>query len=208
MCAMICSPRWAICRSGRTGFNKFLIAKVASLGLLAEWDRRDDTIYPTSGGYLQFEASRNVALSGLLRDCNKGFVNYSHYLKIADAGVLAGRAAVCAASVDTPFFDQCSLGATDGFRGFSATQFLDLRSASIQVEYRQQFTKRLGMVAFGGVGMVGPTYGDLDIGTTHSAYGLGARYRVSRKFPLDFSVDLTRNNLSENQLYIYVGQRF
>ncbi|PCH66534.1 MAG: hypothetical protein COC12_12900 [Rhodobacteraceae bacterium] len=189
-------------------FNKFLNTEVASLGLLAEWDRRDDTIYPTSGGYLQFEASRNVALSGFSQDYTKGFVNYTHYLKVGGAGVFAARASACSASVDTPFFDQCSLGSTDGFRGFSATQFLDLRSASIQVEYRQQFTKRLGMVAFGGIGMVGPNYKDLDIGGTHTAYGLGARYRVSKKFPLDFSIDLARNSLGEDQLYIYVGQRF
>lgn len=123
-------------------------------------------------------------------------------------GVLVAQILACTASDDTPFFDQCSLGSTDGFRAFSATQFLDLRSASIQVEYRQQFTKRLGMVAFGGVGMVGPNDKDLDIGGTHSAFGLGARYRVSKKFPLDFSVDLARNSLNENQLYVYVGQRF
>jgi outer membrane protein assembly factor BamA len=189
-------------------FNQFLNVEVASIGVLADWDRRDDTIYPTSGGYLQFEASRNIALSGFLQDYNKGFANYTHYTKLGDSGVLVARASACAASSDTPFFDQCSLGATDGFRGFSVTQFLDLRSASFQVEYRQQFNKRLGMVAFGGVGMVGPNYQDLDIGGTHSAVGLGARYRVSKKFPLDFSVDLARNSLDENQLYIYVGQRF
>jgi outer membrane protein assembly factor BamA len=189
-------------------FNQFLNVEVASIGVISDWDRRDDTIYPTSGGYLQFEASRSIVLNGFLQDYDKGFANYTQYLKIGDAGVLVGRAAVCAASGETPFFDQCSLGATDGFRGFSATQFLDLRSASIQLEYRQQFTKRLGMVAFAGIGMVGPNYRDLDIGGTHSAYGLGARYRVSKKFPLDFSVDLARNSLSENQLYIYVGQRF
>ena len=189
-------------------FNSFLNVEIASIGFVSEWDRRDDTIYATRGGILQLEAFHNIALTGLVEDYGKIFVNYTQYMKIGQSGVLAARVSTCATSTTTPFFDQCSLGATDAFRGFSVTQFLDLRSASVQLEYRQQFTKRIGMVAFGGVGMVGPNYQDLEIGGTHSAFGIGARYRVSKKFPLDFSVDVARNSLSENQLYIYVGQRF
>lgn len=189
-------------------FNSFLDVEIASFGLVTEWDRRDDTIYATRGSVLQVEAFRNISLRGLVQDYDKVFANYTQYLTIGQAGVLAARFSTCAASTPTPFFDQCSLGATDAFRGFSATQFLDLRSASVQLEYRQQFTKRIGMVAFGGLGVVGPNYQDLEIGGIHSAVGIGGRYRVSRKFPLDFSVDIARNSLNENQLYIYVGQRF
>ena len=189
-------------------FSDFLNVEIASIGFVSDWDRRDDTIYATKGGVLNVEAFHNIALGNLIDDYDKAFANYTHYLKIGEAGVLVGRASVCAASSSTPFFDQCSLGASDSFRGFSATQFLDLRSASLQLEYRHQITKRIGMVAFGGVGKVGPHYKDLDIGGTHSAAGIGARYRVSKKFPLDFSVDFVRNSLNEDLLYIYVGQRF
>ncbi|WP_298855722.1 hypothetical protein [uncultured Ruegeria sp.] len=112
------------------------------------------------------------------------------------------------ASDDTPFFDQCSLGATDAFRGFPVTQFLNLRSVSLQVEYRHRLTNRFGAVAFAGAGLTGDSFSNLSTGGTHSAAGLGARYRVSKKFPVDLSVDWARNNDSEDQLYIYVGQRF
>jgi len=181
-------------------FDSFLDVEVASFGLVSQWDRRDDTIYATTGSLLEVEAFRNVALGGLIDDYSKIFANYTQYLKIGQSGVLVGRVSGCAASTSTPFFD--------AFRGFSATQFLDLRSFSAQVEYRQQFSKRIGMVAFGGVGMVGPRYSGLDIGGVHGAVGIGGRYRVSKKFPLDFAVDFTRNTQDENLLYIYVGQRF
>ncbi|MEX0319769.1 MAG: BamA/TamA family outer membrane protein [Ruegeria sp.] len=189
-------------------FDQFLEVEILNVGLVADWDTRDDTIYPTRGHALHVSASRGIALSGLVQDYNKGYVNYSRYFPVSEKGVLAARASVCAASAEAPFFDQCGLGTTDGFRGFSATQFLDLRAASLQLEYRHRFTKRLGGVAFGGVGQVGPEFSELDAGGTHSAYGIGARYRVSRKFPLDFSVDVSRNSEQENTLYIYVGQRF
>lgn len=189
-------------------FNQFLKVEIASVGMIADWDRRDDTIYPTTGSNLHVEAFKGISLDGLVQDYAKAYANYDHYFVLGDASVLAARLSVCSASQEAPFFDQCSLGSTDGFRGFSATQFLDLRSASVQLEYRHQFTKRLGMVAFGGAGMVGPNFSDLNIGGTHSSAGVGARYRVSKKFPLDFSVDLARNSLQDNQLYVYVGQRF
>jgi len=189
-------------------FNQFLNVEIASVGVITDWDRRDDTIYPTKGSNLHVEAFRGISLDGLTKDYTKAYANYTHYFALGNAGVLAARGSVCSASQEAPFFDQCSLGSTDGFRGFSATQFLDLRSASVQVEYRHQFTKRLGVVGFTGLGMVGPRFSDLDIGGTHSATGVGLRYRVSKKFPLDFSVDLAHNDLGDDQLYIYVGQRF
>jgi outer membrane protein assembly factor BamA len=189
-------------------FNQFLDVEIASIGLVSDWDRRDDTIYATQGGLLHVEAFHNVALSGLVQDYEKGYLTYTHYFKLGQSGVFVASAAACAASEDTPFFDLCGLGTTDAFRGFSATQFISQRSASLQVEYRHQFTKRLGMVGFGGIGQVGKSIQDLDVGGTHSAIGLGARYRVSKKFPLDFSIDASHNYLGENLLYIYVGQRF
>lgn len=189
-------------------FSQFFNVEILNLGVVSDWDTRDSTIYPTSGHALHVEAFHGYSIDGLLDDYNKGYANFTKYVGLYPTGVLAARASVCAASAQTPFFDQCGLGTTDGFRGFSATQFLDRRSASLQVEFRQRIGNRLGAVAFAGLGQVGPSFAALDAGGTHSSYGLGARYRVSKKFPLDFSVDYARNNLDEDTLYIYVGQRF
>ena len=100
------------------------------------------------------------------------------------------------------------LGLNDGFRGFTATQFIDDHSISAQVEFRQRIGGRFGAVAFAGVGSVGPGYGLLNQRGTHSAVGIGARFRLSRKFPVDFSTDLSWNDTGERLLYIYVGQRW
>ncbi len=189
-------------------YNRFLNVQIANVGLVAEWDTRDDSIYPTGGHLLSFQAAHGIALSGLVQDYQKSYVNFSKYYQPYDRGVIAARASLCAASQETPFFDQCGLGTTDGFRGFSATQFLDFRLASLQLELRHRFTSRIGAVVFGGLGQTGSSFDTLDAGGTHSAYGVGVRYRVSKKFPLDFSVDFSRNNLSEDSIYIYVGQRF
>lgn len=176
--------------------------------LFVEWDRRDDSDYPTEGSKLAVTASYGQTVSGASREYKKATVLYDYFLPVGNRGVLGGRAATCAASADTPFFDSCGIGATDNFRGFSSTQFLGQRLASLQIEYRQRFSNRLGGVAFGGAGWIGRDYDDLSAGGAHAAAGLGLRYRVSKKFPVDFSVDVTRNDLKDDLLYIYVGQRF
>ncbi|MCE8536132.1 BamA/TamA family outer membrane protein [Ruegeria pomeroyi] len=189
-------------------FNRFTSMRIVSPGLVASLDTRDDTIYPTQGALIDFEATRGLTLEGVTGDYSRAYLNLAVYHKPWKGAVLAAAASVCGASSDTPFFDLCSLGGTDGFRGYSVTEFLDQRSASLQVELRQRLGTRLGVVAFGGVGTTGRRFSDFSLGTVHSAWGIGARYRLSRKFPLDFSVDLSRNRAGEDLLYIYVGQRF
>ena len=182
--------------------------QVASAGLTLDWDRRDDSDYPGAGFRLQAEALHSEVLNGLQRTYWKGNSKLDTYRSFGRDTVLALRGTACAAEDDTPFFDQCSLGATDNFRGFNSTQFLDLRSLSFQAEIRRRLTKRWGAVGFAGTGWTGGSFSALTDGGRHSAYGIGARYRVSQKFPVDFSVDASRNTEGEDLIYIYVGQRF
>lgn len=181
--------------------------ELLQVGITADWDKRDDSDYPTGGFRLGLEATQGKELDSP-RTYYRSSLLFDYFRALSDTGVLAARASVCAVSSATPFFEQCSLGASDSFRGFNLTQYLDTRSASLQVEYRQRFGKRFGAVLFAGSGWVGPEFGSLTDGGTHSAAGLGLRYRVSKKFPVDFSVDVAHNDLGENLLYIYVGQRF
>jgi hypothetical protein len=189
-------------------FARDLNLELIKVGAIMGWDRRDDAIYPTSGSNLFLEASYGASITGTSRSYQSAYATYDLYRSFGADTVLATRFATCAASEDTPFFDQCSLGTTDGFRGFSATQFLDTRLASVQLELRHRLTDRIGVAAFAGAGAVGPTFSDLDTNGVQSAGGIGFRYRVSRKYPVDFAVDGTINSLSERLLYIYVGQRF
>ena len=182
--------------------------EIGTFGFSLDWDRRDDSDYPTRGTRLTAFATRSHTLGGLSRRYDKGYAILDGYRPLGRRGVLALRGTICAASGNTPFFDQCSIGATDNMRGFNSTQFIGARSASIQAEYRKRFSKRWGGVIFAGTGWTGPEFGDLTQGGSHSAAGAGVRYRVSKKFPVDFSIDVSRNNEQETQLYVYVGQRF
>lgn len=182
--------------------------ELMSLGGRFEWDTRDDSDYPTEGARFSVAANRGSSLSGESRSYDYTSANFDIYHSLRDTSVVAGRLSTCAASSNAPFFDKCSIGFSDGFRGFSPTQFYDTRLASAQVEFRQRLGNRWGFVAFGGIGWTGSSYGSLTENGDRAAGGIGLRYRVSQQFPIDFSVDVTKNNDSEDFLYIYVGQRF
>ncbi len=187
-------------------FQPALNLEVLNVGAKAEWDKRDDTFYPTTGLRLQVVASRGIVLKGTVDDYTKAYSLFDVYRPLGPQSVIAARAAICSASQSTPFYDQCSVGATDAFRGFNVTQILGARMLSAQVEYRRRLGNRFGFVVFAGAGAVGDRLGNLNNGG--QAAGVGVRYRVSKKFPVDFAVDTSLNDDGENLLYISVGQRF
>lgn len=185
-----------------------LNVELANVSLTADWDLRDDTDYPTDGVRFYGEVMRGIELDGRERRYEKLFGNLDGYVSLRDSTVLTGRATACGASEDSFFFDKCSIGSTDNFRGFNATRFLDDRTFSLQAELRQRFGKRFGGVVFGGVGWSGEDVDAMWSNGGNVAGGLGLRYRVSRKFPVDFSVDVSRNDRDDDLVYIYVGQRW
>lgn len=178
-------------------------------GLTAAWDTRDDTIYPTKGAYAQFDVFRGWQLEGFLdRNYDKATMLVNAYYPLTEKIVLAGRGAVCGASPEAPFFDSCAIGGTDSMRGFPVTQYIGNSLLSAQGEVRGTLTKRLGYVLFGGAGTVGDNMDEALKGPVHAAAGIGARIRLSKSYPVDFSIDGSVNDEGEKLLYIFVGQDF
>lgn len=183
--------------------------EVVSLAFLTKWDTRDDSLFPKFGHLMDLQIMGAQTLSAANeRRYSKAFVNFGLYRSLTDTTVLATQMSTCSASTNTPYFDKCSLGGTDAFRGFSATQYLDLRSLSAQIEIRQTLSNRFRGVVFAGAGMTGTDFGTLNAGGVHVAAGVGLRFKLSKKFDADFSVDVAYNDEDAKLVYIYVGQRF
>lgn len=190
------------------GLGGFLDLEILNVGLTADWDRRDDTIYPTNGTHLYLLATRGIILDGIIDDYDKAVLKFDAYKPVFEKNVIAVRAVTCAASENAPFFDSCALGGPDAFRGYPVTQHIDSRLLSFQIDWRGEFTQRFGYSVFGGVGAVGASYEDMFANDYLAAVGVGARYRLSKDFPLTFSIDATVNKSGDQLLYVYIGQRF
>lgn len=182
--------------------------ELVTFGLAARFDTRDDSFYPTSGYKVDADLTYGTDLGGLIADHQKAVFLANGYLSIGDNGVLAGRFAGCLASEDTPFFSLCSIGGTDSLRGFTPMRFIGESLVSAQVEYRHRLSQRFGLVAFAGAGVVGSAFSPSLEGDFHAAAGVGVRVRLSKKFGLDYAIDVAVNDLKEEIYYLYVGQRF
>ncbi|WP_204114143.1 BamA/TamA family outer membrane protein [Shimia biformata] len=176
--------------------------------VLAEYDTRDDTIYPTQGIFAEAKLSYGTDLDGLVDDYHRTIVKLQGHWPLGDNGVLVGRFTGCVNSASTPFFSKCAIGGTDSLRGFAPMRYVGNGLASVQGEYRHRFNNWFGAVAFAGAGM---TDSDFD-GTTgkqvHAAAGIGLRVRLNKNFPLDYSIDAAISDEGDQSLYLYVGQRF
>ncbi|MAC77005.1 MAG: hypothetical protein CML66_02975 [Rhodobacteraceae bacterium] len=189
----------------------------ATADLTLGYDTRDDTLYPTSGVKASFRFGLGGVADGIdlnvIADLDRQFTRmlgqYALYLPVGSDGVVAGLITACGVDDQTPFFLACSLGGSDQMRGFPATQYIDNTLVSLQMAYRGRIGQsRFGYVVFAGAGRVADGFSDIGSADTHAAAGVGARFRVSRKFPVDFSVDLAVNDDHDTTTYIYVGQRF
>lgn len=183
-----------------------------------EYDTRDDTIYPTSGvnatlSYGWGTVSDGLGLGNFEFDTGRNFTRslatFDFYLPVFKGGVIAGQAVACDVDRKTPFFQACLLGNTDAFRGYPTMQYIGDALASFQLEYRGRIgSSRFGYVGFASVGAVAADFSELKDADARFAGGIGGRFRVSHKFPVDLSVDFALNEDNETTTYVYVGQRF
>lgn len=199
-----------------TNFNGILPPEVSlaadlevfKFGIISQWDRRDNDIYPTTGSLVTLDIFRGDVTGSVDLDYDKAVVQGSYFRAgLRSQDVIAFSATGCKTSNNAPFFDACSIGLTDGLRGFSVTDYIGDSLVSVQAEYRGRFgDSPFGYAAFAGAGVVNGTL--TSEAGTHSAAGLGLRYRLSNSFPVDFSADVTINSDDDTLYYIYVGQSF
>jgi hypothetical protein len=79
-------------------FTPDLALELLEVGVIADWDKRDNTDYPTKGFRLAMEAVRGQELGNSVRDYSRGHANADFYHSFGDRSVLALRGSTCAAS--------------------------------------------------------------------------------------------------------------
>ncbi|WP_317711363.1 BamA/TamA family outer membrane protein [Tropicimonas sp. TH_r6] len=181
--------------------------EIASVGVLLEYDTRDDNFYPTAGRNLTFEVYHHDVLSST-RDYQRAVLKLDAFVPINDGSVLAGRFTACSASETSPYFDSCSIGGTDGFRGFSITENIGDQMISVQGSWRGRLGDRFGYEVFGGAGRIWDKRFREEGRPVRFAGGVGLRYRLTRKFPIDLGIDGTMNDAGDATTYLRAGQAF
>jgi len=175
-----------------------LSARTVAAGPHLQRDTRNDQFYPTNGSVLNVGGDFFLKALGSKFNYQTYQVRFEGYRSLNERQVLAFGSIGCAAAGDrVPFYDLCFYGARNYLRGYSAGRFQDRRMLATQMEYRLSLpklmgiglTERFGVVGFGGVGWVGKQLGDLAIDELLPGAGGGLRFRLTKKYPINFRID-------------------
>jgi len=175
----------------------------ASLGLLVNYDSRDDNYYPTRGQYFQagwHDFSENW---GGDQEFQKSTVFYNYYHLFGKQTVLALRARAEDSSEGTPFFFLSSLV----MRGFSRDRYLATDTLSIHSELRHKFLERWGAVVFVESGWYGDTFSKLADSRTIISYGTGLRWQATKDKSLHLALDFAVST-DDRAVYFRIGEAY
>jgi len=182
-------------------FKPFL----ASVTPVVEYDSRDDDFYPRHG--VLFSASMAVFSDKYGSDFNFKVYEfaYNQYFQLSERGVLAVRGYTRVANGDVPFFALSSLGQGADLRGYTAGRYRDEALFSTQAEYRYELSKRWTLVAFAGVGGVGPSLSEIP--QMLPAGGGGVRFSLGKENKLNLRLDVAWGK-NDHAIYLSVGEAF
>ena len=179
----------------------------AALGFHVQRDLRDSTFYPTKGSLFDFTGDFFDQAFGSRREYQTYKIAYNGFHEMAKRQVFAYRVMACSANGSVPFYDLCLFGYNNDLRGYTTGQFQNRRMFASQAEYRLEWRKRLGFVAFGGLGGVARTWSDFRSDQLLPAAGAGLRFNLDKKNHINYRVDLAFGRAGRT-VSIGVGEAF
>jgi surface antigen Omp85-like protein len=187
-----------------------LSKSVNSLGLapVVQFDSRDNTYYPIRGW--NSSLATTMSFDGFASDSTYqrtyGYIDFYHGWA-EGRQVLALGVDGCYVSGDVPLSNYCSIGELKGIRGYQVGRYQDRFQASFQAEYRRKIGGRFGGVVFGGLAGISATPSQFDGGDLRAAAGVGVRFQLTKKYPLNYRVDAAFG-ADGAQFYVAVAEAF
>ena len=181
-------------------------------GLGLFYDSRNELFFPTSGlvadvAYLARNRATNTGPAGETTAFDRYTVDVSSYHGLGKRMVLALNYFASFTAGTAPFNALSLLGGTRRLRGYYEGRFRDRNAALVQAELRFTVYKRLGAVAFGGVGVLGDDTVLLRLNQGKAAYGAGLRFTANRRDHINIRVDYALGQASSG-LYVTLGEAF
>jgi hypothetical protein len=179
----------------------------SGLGVHAQWDTRDSQFYPRKGYLADADAIFHDPAIGDSFSYQVFNLAFNRYFSLASNQVLAFRAMGQFENGDVPFYALSQFGRGSDLRGYPIGQYQDKQMFAIQAEYRLEITKRIGAVAFFGVGEVAPTFYQFNFENLLPAGGVGIRYVLAEKNHVAVRLDGAWGR-DGFQYYFSIGEAF
>ena len=184
-------------------------ASLFAPGVQAEFDTRNDDYWPRAGSLANARGNFFSEALGSSRDFQRYMASWSWYTRLrSDALTLATNVNGAMATGDAPFYLLPTIGGgTSGLRGYQPGRYRDQVMTTLQAELRYHSQGRLGATLFGGFGQVAPSIGELTEARVLPAGGVGARYQLTRRYPMHLCADYAWG-VDDGLLYFRVSEAF
>ncbi len=162
----------------------------SGFGFLLLVDNRDNIFFPTKNGYFKVRMIFMDKNWGSDFNYNRFVIDFRKYYNLGKSNIIAGQVYLESTSGDVPFFKLPALGGTKRMRGYFFGRYRDESYLTWQIEYRKIIWKRIGAVAFLGMGDVAKRLNQFDLSQFKYSYGVGLRYVFDEKEKLNVRMDL------------------
>jgi outer membrane translocation and assembly module TamA len=162
----------------------------SGLGPVLLWDSRQGLFWPTGGSLIRADATMHRRALGAEFNASLLRLDARHYQPTFLNHVLALRLVFSGVLGDPPFQALPALGGNLLFRGWFLGRLRDRVLLAAEAEYRVPLAERWAVVAFGSVGRVAPSVGQLSFASLRGAGGAGVRFAVRKESRANFRLDL------------------
>jgi hypothetical protein len=174
---------------------------LVQVGLTANFDRRDNIVYPRGGALLELDFSASQQAYGSDFNFTQWTADIRKYVSLSSSQVVAVRALGTVMTDHPPFQSLAALGGDRVMRGFYAGRFRERNMYALQAEYRLGFWKRMGLAVFGDLGDVAGHISDFHADEVRFAGGFGLRFLLNRDEGVTLRADIGMGDDGSGGMY-------
>ncbi|MBB1594561.1 BamA/TamA family outer membrane protein [Achromobacter sp. UMC46] len=174
--------------------------RIGKLGLVVDYDNRDNMFYPTKGSYAELEAQFARGWLGSSQSFETYRARGYTWIPLNPKWNLGVRADGQTTSGAVPFYAQPSID----LRGVSRGRYQDKTALATELELRWNVTPRWSLLGFTGLGKAYGRWHSFNEASTVVSVGTGFRYLIARKMGLSVGIDVAHSK-DQNAFYIQVG---
>src|SRR6478735_9565083 len=179
-----------------SGNDSVIKSQLNNIGYIITNDTRNHVQSPSRGMFLNFKNQFYRSWIGSDFEFERYILTYNQFFKLTkkdEKQVLAVRASLNIAAGDVPFEGQTVVGSED-IRGYSQGQYRNDQVYALQAEYRWNFYKRWGLVAFAGVASAVEKLADIPDNDLLPGMGAGLRFKMLPNEKINIGIDGAKGN--------------
>jgi len=194
----------------RTTFDSKFIkdenSYLSGVGMIIEYDSRDFIMNPKMGMNSKIGTYSYFIPLGSTNKFHKIEIEYNKYFPISKKSLIMMRLFSAISVGDVPFSGQNIIG-RDDLRGYTNGRYRADQIYDIQTEYRWNFYRKWGLVAFGGIGVATDNLQGDNYSGILPSIGTGIRFLAIKSRNINIGMDVAVGK-DDWGLYFRIGEVF